>query len=518
MQRLRIHRQVVCCLIAVALLSGCRGSRWGRGALPPPPPPTPPVQTAACPSSGDTPTAFTFNSQERARRAARSAPRGHFVPGEIAITLGGVANVAGLSAALNKIHATVIGEARAGGAAVRIISLEPSRVSEAIGALQSLRSVRSVSRVAYRYAMSITANDPYFTGFGAPGPYFETSTSPGQWDMHVINAADAWNAVAFAPPVPAATIAVIDSGVDVTHPELSGGKITRTKCFVTFPAGSQQTTSSFVTDTDGHGTNVAGIADGNTNNGLGFASVAFSAPLLAYRIFPTTPSGGCENSTNPQCSTNTVDEASAIDDAVNHGAKVINLSIGGSCEAGDPEAQAVANAISHGVVVVAAAGNESAGQLDCPAADAGVLAVGASALDDSGTVKEVVASYSNFLTTNGSGHYLVAPGGDPSGSSDNDDLHWIENIYSKTAVQAGDCQPDLNSTSSTIDCRILIAGTSQATPHVAGAAALVLAVRPAYTPSQVAAALCNSAFNINDSKQGCGRLDARAAVNYARSH
>jgi serine protease len=422
--------------------------------------------------------------------------------------------------AFEKLNGTVVNEMHFAAPALRtrVVSVDPSRVSEAIDALRSLHGVRSVSRVAYRYAMSITVNDPYFSGFGQPAPFFETSTSPGQWDMHVINAADAWNAIAFNPPVTGATIAVIDSGVDITHPELSGGKITRTKCYVTFPAGSQQTTSSFVTDTDGHGTNVSGIADANTNNALGFAGVAFSAPLMAYRIFPTTPSGGCSDSSNPQCSTSTADEASAINDAVDHGAKVINLSIGGQCVTGDPEFQAVENAISHGVVVVAAAGNESNGQLDCPAADPGVIAVGASALSGSTTIKEVVASYSNYLTTNGSGDYLVAPGGDPSGSSDDNNLHWIENIYSKDAVEPGSCQPDLNSSSSTIDCRILIAGTSQAAPHVTGVASLILAVRPGYTPSQVAAALCNSAFDIGDFKQGCGRVDARAAILYAQSH
>jgi serine protease len=278
-----------------------------------------------------------------------------------------------------------------------------------------------------------------------------------------------------------------------------------------------------VTDTDGHGTDVAGIADANTNNGVGFASIGFNAPLLAYRIFPSDPSGGCEGDNPPaQCSSNTLDESSAINDAVAHGAKVINLSLGASppCSSADAEYQAVEHAIASGVVVVAAAGNETQGALDCPAADPGVIAVGATGLDDSTSpAKEKVASYSNFLASStGGGHYMVAPGGDPSGGSDNDDLHWIENIYSSTAVQPGTCTADFHATNSVVDCRILIAGTSQATPHVAGVASLILRVRPNYSPSQVAAALCNSATKIGDSKQGCGRVDAAAAVNYAKSH
>jgi serine protease len=386
--------------------------------------------------------------------------------------------------------------------------------------LRTAPGVTAVTRIPYRYRMSITANDPYYAGFGAPAPYYETSTSPGQWDMHVINLAAAWNGVASSPPVSGAPIAIVDSGLDVSHPELGGGRITRTQCYVTYPAGTAQTTGTYVTDTDGHGTNVAGIADADTNNAFGFAGVAFDAQLLAYRIFPTTPAGGCSKSTNPQCLSNTLDEASAINDAVNHGARVINLSIGGPapCSTNDPEYKAVENAIARNVVVVAAAGNETLGRLDCPAADPGVIAVGASALQDGTSTKEVVASYSNYLLTNGSGHYLVAPGGDATGSADTDSLHWIENIYSSTAVEPGTCQADLNSTSSVIDCRILIAGTSQATPHVAGVASLILSVRPSYTPAQVAAALCNSAGTIGDSKEGCGRLDAAAAVAYAKAH
>ena len=129
-------------------------------------------------------------------------------------------------------------------------------------------------------------------------------------------------------------------------------------------------------------------------------------------------------------------------------------------------------------------------------------------------------SYSNYLTNKGNGNggaYLVAPGGDPSGNTDADNLHWIENIYSSTAVQPGTCTSD-RGTTSVGDCRILIAGTSQATPHVAGVAALVLAVKPNYTPAQVAAALCNSAHSIGDTKEGCGQVDANAAVLYAKSH
>jgi subtilisin family serine protease len=539
----RKFRLVFTVALVSLVLSACGG---GGGSTPPvtvtPTPfptgnptssPTTSPASAACPTSAAaaavSATSGSGGTFEVARRAqvhiAPSSAR--YVPGAIAVTYFANARTDAIQSKASALNASRTGEVEfsALGLRTRVVSVDPSHVDEAMSQFKAVPGVRSVSPVAYRRRMAVTSNDPYFLGFGAPAPYFETSSTPGQWDMHAMNVDTAWNDVTNSAPVNGADIAVVDTGVDVTHPELAGGRITRTQCFVTFPSGSAQTTSTIVTDTDGHGTNVAGIADGDTNNSLGFASVANGAHILAYRIFPSDPSGGCEKSTSPQCESNTFDEASAINDAVAHGAKVINLSLGsgGPCSTNDPEYIAVENAIAHNVVVVAAAGNETSGALDCPAADPGVIAVGASSLDDSvSPAKEVVASYSNFLLNNGGGRYVVAPGGDPSSAdttgTTTNYLHWITNIYSSTAAQPGTCRPDFNSTSTTTDCRVLIAGTSQATPHVVGVASLILAVRPSYTPTQVAAAICNSAADIADSKQGCGRVDAAAAVSYAKNH
>jgi subtilisin family serine protease len=397
--------------------------------------------------------------------------------------------------------------------AMHVRSVDPSRVDAEMMRLRAQAGVRAVQRAQYRYAMSVTPNDPYYRGFGQSAPYEESSSSPGQWDMHVIGLSSAWSSVEEGAP-----IAIVDTGVDVTHPDLQGGKIVYTHCYVTYPTNASQTSGSYVTDMDGHGTNVAGIADADTNNDFGFAGAGFNAPLLAFRIFPTPPSGGCGGTSSAQCSTTDVDEATAIDDAVSHGARVINLSLGAAGPLSNChdsiEERAVENAIAHGVVVVAAAGNESANHLDCPAAYPGVIAVGASALEGSGTsVSEGVASYSNWTSASGPGSggaYLVAPGGDPSGGSDADNLHWIENIYSSTAISPGTCAADAAGKAG--DCRIFIAGTSQATPHVAGVVSLMLGLRPSLTPAQIATDLCASATNIGNTKQGCGRLNAAQAV------
>ena len=117
----------------------------------------------------------------------------------------------------------------------------------------------------------------------------------------------------------------------------------------------------------------------------------------------------------------------------------------------------------------------------------------------------------------------MAPGGDPANGNDANDLHWIENIWTTTPFTgfagdqnfAGECTNDYpNSTlTSNPDCRTLIAGTSMATPHVAGAAALILAVAPQYgTPAAMKQLLCATADDLSDSHQGCGRLNVYRAM------
>jgi subtilisin family serine protease len=465
-----------------------------------------------------------------ARRAPQRSTGSDYIPGTIAVTYRTTASTGAIDAAMHKVGGAMTAQLDFSRSALktRVISVDPSRTSEALRELKSVPGIRSAIRLSYRHRMAVTSNDPYYDGFGPGAPYFQDSQNAGQWDMHVINIEGAWNDVASSGPVNGAPIAIVDTGVDLTHPELTGGKVIRARCFVTYPASSAQSSGPYVTDTDGHGTDVAGLADANTNNAVGFASAGFNAPLLAYRIFPSDPAGGCENSTSSQCSASSADEASAINDAVSNGAKVINLSLGydpkgAACDPNDPEYIAVENAISHNVVVVAASGNEGNAALDCPAADPGVIAVGASAINDATTtITEKVASYSNWVSGNNGGTYMVAPGGDPDSSdtsgSTTDYLHWIENIYSSTAVQKGTCGADLNATNGISDCRILIAGTSMATPHVVGVVSLILAVKPSYTPQQVAQALCTTADEINDTKEGCGRINAAAAVEYAKTH
>jgi subtilisin family serine protease len=457
------------------------------------------------------------------------------------------------------------------GEVVHVLAVPPSRMAAAEATLRTQSGVVSVAPAgARRYSTSVTTpyfpNDPYFNGFTqaqnatagnpstaspAPGtyqtpPYVESSVVPGQWDMHAIqleyafgysqsgNGSSVTNTNALGSS--SVKIAIIDTGEDPNHPELAA-KIVRQRCFITNPNGSQST-SSFETDPLGHGTDVAGIAAEATNNGLGFTGAGGNAQIFAYRVFPT-PDDNCsnDNSTDDQCGSDTSDIAAAINDAVSAGANIISMSLGGdTCGTGSSFAPNGDSDITAGGSGVAS-----------PACDTGVIAVGATALAD-GTTNgssyaggsptapiEYVPSYSQYGTNNTYGSAnawgIVAPGGDPTGtgssSSDNDDLHWIENIWTSTPFQSsssdnnftGICSADYASVSGTTDCRTLIAGTSMATPHVAGVAALILAVAPRYgSPAAMKALLCETADQLstsviaNNQFEGCGRLNAYRAM------
>jgi subtilisin family serine protease len=402
-------------------------------------------------------------------------------------------------------------------------------------------------------------NDPFFKGLGTGAPLYETSTTEGQWGAHVTrleyafaysqsgNGSGITNAGAFGSS--AVKIAIIDTGEDPTHPELTS-KIGYQKCFITNPDGSQSI-SNFETDPTGHGTAVSGVAAADTGNALGFTGAGGAASIYAYRVFPT-PDDNCvsDTSTDDQCTSDSGDIVSAIGDAEAQKVNVINLSLGGgSCASAgvdpDPaEGNAVADAIAAGIVVVAASGNDSnAGSPaapESPACDSGVIAVGATGLSDGQTnstgntsgsasnPKEYVASYSNAgspgaAVNSANAWGIVAPGGDAASATDDDFLHWIDTIWTSTPYQssssdldfAGECIPDVGTTGTT-DCRTLIDGTSLASPDVAGTAALIIAANSSYqSATKMKQLLCATADDIGDANEGCGRLDVYRAMSVA---
>jgi subtilisin family serine protease len=451
------------------------------------------------------------------------------------------------------------------GLATRLLHVTPSTMTQVESTLRSAPGVVAVSPTQRLLPLSVSArylgDDPYFVGAtGATAPLYQSATTGGQWDMHIVqldyaldysqsgNGSGITNASALGST--GVKLAIIDTGEDVTHPELQKASIVRTECFITNDATNPvQSTGTFVTDPQGHGTDVTGIAVANPLNDYGFIGDGGNISLMLYRVFPT-PDDNCTNpdSSDPQCGADDTDIASAIDDAVANGANVISMSLGGNtCSSAgvdsDPvEGNAVANAIKNNVIVVAASGNSGGEGVSAPACDSGVIAAGATGYYDGqangsdytgsnngvNSDTEYVTSYTQYGSTSTpdstASWGIVAPGGDPSSadtsSANTDYLHWIENIWTSTPFDsnfAGTC------TASTEfgedgNCRTLIAGTSMATPHIAGAAALVLSVNSAYqSPTKMFQLLCTTADNIGDPHQGCGRLNVYRAMAQALS-
>src|SRR5262249_35534542 len=161
-----------------------------------------------------------------------------------------------------------------------------------------------------------------------------------QWYLVANRSYDAW---AQSPALAPVKIAVIDSGVDATHPELAK-HIVAARSFV----GGKATV-----DTQGHGTFVAGVIGATVNDGIGIAGSVPAAQLIVGEVV------------TPQRTIPVAAEAKAIRWAVDQGARVINMSLGGVRDPLDPsrdtysvlEAAAIDYAVAHGAVVVAAVGN-----------------------------------------------------------------------------------------------------------------------------------------------------------------
>jgi flagellar hook assembly protein FlgD len=182
---------------------------------------------------------------------------------------------------------------------------------------------------------------------------------------------------------------MVDSGVDVTHPDLAG-KVAGTYNAVT--GGTD------VHDVVGHGTGTASVAAAATGNGVGIAGAGRNTSLLAVKVADVTGR------------IFTDDLAAGVVWAVDHGADVVNLSLGGPTS-DRLEKAAVAYALAHDVPVVAAAGNEGTSAKQFPAALPGVIAVGATSAN--GSVRAPFSSYGPWVDVAAPGRSIViaTPGG-----------------------------------------------------------------------------------------------------------
>jgi subtilisin family serine protease len=286
-----------------------------------------------------------------------------------------------------------------------------------------------------------TANDEYYSE---------------QWNLTRIQADEAWDITTGGEDI---TIAIVDTGVDLAHPDLAA-KIVPGWDFVNDDDDPQ--------DDHGHGTQVSGVAAATSNNSIGIAGVSWGAKIMPVKVLNDANWGTVSN------------VAAGITYAADNGADIINLSLGKRLLP-DPDTlkQAVDYAQGKGCLLVAAANDDGSSTAVYPAGYPNVLAVGATDYSD------------QRMDSSGHGSYLdvVAPGQEIP----------VTNLGSAYSLSDG---------------------TSVATPHAAGLAALIWSVRPSYTVTDVMNIIEWTSEDITDPPAGpgwdeytgWGRINARRAL------
>lgn len=390
---------------------------------------------------------------------------------------------------------------------------EPQRLHEILTELRARPEVEYAEPNVTLQALWVP-NDPYYGSSGAWGQAFGDL-----WGLQKIGASLAWD----RSKGPGVVVAVLDTGVDATHPDLAAnlwqspgetgldgfGRDKRTNGVdddgngflddwqgwdFTLPGGGYNVPADY----HGHGTHVAGTIAAVGNNAVGVVGVAPLARIMPVKVLDSGGSGTLEEISN------------GILYAADNGARVINASLGGLGET----PQTLEDAISYahdvkGVVFVAAAGNSN---MDVGPAWTGFFpanireAIAVAAFDH----LDQKASFSNF----GPKIDVAAPGGgDTDASGTIYDAQ--RSILSLKAAYAGSSMT--GSGQLVVGGRYLRqAGTSMAAPHVAGVAALVLALHPEYSPEQVRQAIRRGADDVGaagfDTLSGWGRLNADRAT------
>ena len=283
------------------------------------------------------------------------------------------------------------------------------------------------------------------------------------------------------------TVAVIDTGVDGSHADLSAKFVNTTSLSYDPscppPGPCAPTVNNPPTPACQHGTEVSGVAAASSDNGVGVAGMSWGAQLVSFKVFANADcnadcsdavgGGGCL--TNDPAIISAINQAAALNNTAAYGHVVVNMSLGGSGACPAAVQTAVTNAHNAGVVLVAAAGNDGSA-VNSPGNCANLIPAGATDSSDS------IASFSSNgaeLAARG----LVAPG---------------VSVLT-TAPGGGTSSPS---------------GTSFSSPMVAGAAAILISAKPTLTPDQVRDNLRAGANNLGQlaNFQGAGRLNLYNSV------
>ena len=363
--------------------------------------------------------------------------------------------------------------------------------------LASLLTAASILLPGLPAEAQTRANDPHFNETGSWGQDY-----PDQWAIRHVGFTDgadsAWALTEGR--LHEVVVAVIDTGLDWHHADFGWDQVWRNTDEIP-DNGIDDDQNGYVDDVigwnflddsnnpfdlDGHGTFVAGIIAADTDNGIGIRGINPAARIMVLKALNTFGH------------TRASEIAEAITYAVDNGARIINLSVGGA-QTTRVEEEALAYAASRGVVVIVAAGNEGIEVSDWgPAGSDHVITVASTDFDDVRTV------FSNW----GRGIDIAAPGLDILSlrARRTDTMRDIPGVeYEPGAAYVGE------------DRRYYRAsGTSFSTPIVAGAASLLLSSRPELSGEEVEQILLNTARDIGspgiDQYTGYGLLDARALM------
>ncbi|MCL4458475.1 MAG: S8 family serine peptidase [Chloroflexi bacterium] len=371
--------------------------------------------------------------------ALKEPPPGTFVPGRIIVKFNPQANqvaqtILGMMYGLSRQETIpAIG--------ADIYTVTPGEEKQIAKALTAYTTVQ-YAEPDYTLHISRTPNDPLFASY--------------QWNLRKIGAEAAWDINQGSSDI---TVAILDSGIDLGHPDLQA-KIVPGYDFVN--------DDSNPSDDNGHGTHVAGIVAASTNNGVGIAGLSWGAKIMPIKVIDANGEGSTSNLEK------------GIIWAADHGAKIINMSLGGETSSPPSSLQEAINyAYQKGCLLVAAAGNNGSSTLFYPASLEHVISVAAT---DQNDARAYFSQYNAYVD-------VAAPG---------------VGIASTFPCSMASYPYALGS------------GTSQAAPHVAGLAALVWSVNPNLSNDQVEQIIENTADDLGpsgrDDYYGAGRINAYRAL------
>jgi subtilisin family serine protease len=312
---------------------------------------------------------------------------------------------------------------------VRVLTVPPARTDQALDTLSGNPHVDYVEREAIADAAAIVPNDQYWSQ---------------QWGTVKTATNTAWETTTGASSV---VIAELDTGVDFAHPDLQGA----------FVSGYDFVNrDSNPADDNGHGTNVAGVLAARANNSTGIAGQCWKCSIMPVKVLSSSGSGSYS------------DVASGLTWAADHGARIVNMSLGGASSS-STLANAVSYAWNKGVLIIAAAGNNGTTSLNYPAAYEPTVAVAGS---DSKDARYSWSSYGSWVE-------VAAPGCD-------------------YATKLGGAYGS-------------VCGTSFASPMTAGIAGLLASANPGAGNATLRSVLLSTADPVG-SWVSSGRVNAARAV------